>query len=695
MLNALSHTPVNHARVTSAPPKTHMKPSHVVRQVKGFMLVQLRFYISPNAMVRMTENGLDILRTTAASRGGECLSTQYMGATKKHHFRCAHGHEWFATSQNVRSGTWCPFCKGRQFDRDERLKNAQRIAASKGGQCLSESIAKANDRLHWRCAEGHEWKTIYQSVLEGTWCAVCAGLKVDAVSRLKIAKEVAGRKGGLCLSESYSGAHAPMRWGCAKGHEWKANYGGVVSQGTWCPYCAGKKRTLNDQMQKAHEVANCKGGACLSDKYIKSITPMRWKCAKGHEWQAPFRNVVENGTWCPLCGGTRADANDQLKAAQELALAKGGACLSESYSGSDEPMLWRCKRGHEWLAKHYNVVGMAGTWCPICSSGLKERLARHAIEQLFELPFKKHRPKWLKNPKTGASLELDGFNPELNLAFEYQGEQHYQVISGFQMDESDLEINRYRDAVKKSLCESHGIELLEIPFNVEANLLLEWIADEISRNPKLIHLTPRMKDWRSLTPTEWVESDSYSIESLKAHAQNLNGECLAKTYSGTSAKYRWKCAKGHEWDASWANVKHKSSWCPVCSGFLILDPMNQLHQIAESKGGQCLSTGYLGARTKHLFQCHAGHEWLATPDSIKRGSWCIACLGRVGPDEHLKMIKEVATTKGGRCLSDVYLGGNEKLRFQCAAGHEWSATPNNVKRTSWCPVCAKQRFKTR
>lgn len=58
--------------------------------------------------------------------------------------------------------------------------------------------------------------------------------------RLAHAKAVAERQGGECLSTAYEHSHTPLRWRCAVGHEWEATFGKVVKAGTWCRQCANK-----------------------------------------------------------------------------------------------------------------------------------------------------------------------------------------------------------------------------------------------------------------------------------------------------------------------------------------------------------------------------------------------------------------------------------------------------------------------
>jgi hypothetical protein len=51
----------------------------------------------------------------------------------------------------------------------------------------------------------------------------------------------------------------------------------------------------------------------------------------------------------------------------------------------------------------------------------------------------------------------------------------------------------------------------------------------------------------------------------------------------------------------------------------------------------------------------------------------------------------LAESRGGKCLSKEYAGVNKHLKWECQYGHQWEATPNSVKRGSWCPADAGKR----
>ena len=61
-------------------------------------------------------------------------------------------------------------------------------------------------------------------------------------------------------------------------------------------------------------------------------------------------------------------------------------------------------------------------------------------------------------------MELDIFIPSLQLAFEYQGAQHYaQNASSSKMFENNVETQK-RDEIKREACKLEGITLIAVPF---------------------------------------------------------------------------------------------------------------------------------------------------------------------------------------------------------------------------------------
>lgn len=235
------------------------------------------------------------LQVYARSRGGECLSNEYCNKHTKLRWQCAKGHKWEATVVSVRHhNNWCPHCSGKARLTIEAMKE---YAFSKGGQCLSSGYQNRTAKLRWRCCEGHEWEASAASTFyQKSWCPQCAGHIRLTIEEMKA---LARDRNGECLSDRYVRALAPLRWRCKNGHEWNATPNSVRNSGSWCPTCAEQSQKLS--LETMCQIAEEHGGKCLSTEYINVKTHMRWRCARGHEWETSPRSIIHAKTWCPCC----------------------------------------------------------------------------------------------------------------------------------------------------------------------------------------------------------------------------------------------------------------------------------------------------------------------------------------------------------------------------------------------------------
>jgi hypothetical protein len=94
---------------------------------------------------------------------------------------------------------------------------------------------------------------------------------------------------------------------------------------------------------------------------------------------------------------------------------------------------------------------------------------RKFLETIFQLPFPKSRPDFLRNPITGNNLEIDCFNESLHLGVEYNGQQHYNYTSFFHRNPEASLNQKYRDEIKRRLCQENGIALIEVPYTIKFN----------------------------------------------------------------------------------------------------------------------------------------------------------------------------------------------------------------------------------
>jgi hypothetical protein len=114
--------------------------------------------------------------------------------------------------------------------------------------------------------------------------------------------------------------------------------------------------------------------------------------------------------------------------------------------------------------------------------------------------------------------------------------------------------------------------------------------------------------------------------------------------------------------------------------------LEEMRRLAKQRGGKCVSTRYTDSRVALWRRCRYRHLWKAMLTNIRKGSWCPICA-HTRPLTLTEM-QALAARRGGECVSDRYVNNETKLRWRCAAGHQWEAAPGLVKARRWCPHCA-------
>ena len=174
--------------------------------------------------------------------------------------------------------------------------------------------------------------------------------------RLREVQAAACLQGGRCLSDNYETLQTRMEFECAEGHRWETT-AVIVLDGSWCPACRYRPLSRVAQMQ---EVAREHGGWCLSNEYVAELPGMRWRCARGHEWNAVPKRL-RRGSWCPTCAQNQPYT---LADMQALAAKHGGTCVSREYLGQDTLLQWACAHGHRFSVRPRCVN--RGQWCSEC-----------------------------------------------------------------------------------------------------------------------------------------------------------------------------------------------------------------------------------------------------------------------------------------------------------------------------------------
>ena len=181
----------------------------------------------------------------------------------------------------------------------------------------------SNERMWWRCRNGHEWPApIYHRAM-GSGCPYCSGNKAAddnnlAVENPALAKEWHPTENGdLTAFDVTPGSDRKVWWKCAQGHEWPAVIENRAIQGSGCSYCLGRRASKDNNLalrfpELAAEWHPKRNGDLSPDAVVPgSQRKVWWKCKNDHEWRAVIKSR-KNGSGCPHCAGLLPTADNNL-----------------------------------------------------------------------------------------------------------------------------------------------------------------------------------------------------------------------------------------------------------------------------------------------------------------------------------------------------------------------------------------------
>ena len=436
-----------------------------------------------------------------------------------------------------------------------------------------------------------------------------------------------------------------------------------------------------------------------------------WKCSKDHEWESVIGSR-KNGVGCPYCANKKvlqgfndlATINPDL--AKEWDHEKNGDLKPEHFTAnSGKKVWWVCKKGHEWptTIAHRNN----GRGCPICKSERNTSFPEYAI--LYYLDKYGFEATHLHNAQ---GYELDVYIPSKKIAIEYDGSFWHKN-------------KKIHDLEKNFQCKNDGIKLYRIreslpPLNdTSMDYIIRDSQNDLSKVLKKI-----LDEITELDVDINLERDLIDIESLREHSEkkcsllfsnpNLakewnfekNGNLKPENFFANSGKkVWWKCAKGHEWQATLAHRNSQGRGCPYCTGQKVIKGVNDLKTLNpnlakewnyEKNGGLTPENVMPNTHKKVWWKCAEGHEWDAVVSNRNRGIGCPYCSNKktLSGFNDLQTInpvlaKEWNHDKNGELTpAKITIGSNKKVWWECADGHEWQATIASRNGGNGCPYCA-------
>lgn len=154
----------------------------------------------------------------------------------------------------------------------------------------------------------------------------------------------------------------------------------------------------------------------------------------------------------------------------------------------------------------------------------------------------------------------------------------------------------------------------------------------------------------------------------------------------------WECGKSHVWQTTYASI-NRGNGCRVCSGRRTATTQDY-QSLAASCGFSCVTQGR-NNHAKSSWQCSVGHQWEASYTQLRAtGSGCPACYQLVNRPAQIERSRKrptdyhaMAEARGLQWLGPETLNVKTKTQWLCGIGHLWMGSYGDLQVGQGCPKC--------
>ena len=317
---------------------------------------------------------------------------------------------------------------------------------------------------------GHTWEPIASSLYRGHGCRMCAAKRSGKKRRVTndefLTKFNNLWDGKLTPLSTYEKRHTPILVRCnICGHQWESLPHNLL-HGEGCPRCCKDIHNTNDViafLERNHYSCSLAQG----EEYTNYYTKMEFVCACGNHFTTSFASLRKTYGVCKECSALICRTKQLLsqnKAEEVVFNATGGEYeLVGTYAGySKQTTFKHVSCGHTFDARFDHLVSGA-TLCRVCfNNKSRGELAISKWLAANHIAFEEQK-RFSDCCGDKKTLPFDFYISSLNVAIEFQGEQHYAPIKLFG-GEGEFEKRVRYDAIKKNFCDANGIRLICIPY---------------------------------------------------------------------------------------------------------------------------------------------------------------------------------------------------------------------------------------
>lgn len=585
-----------------------------------------------------------IERLSIANPNVEVIGEYLNQRTKIHVKGKECGHEWLGNPSDLLSGHGCPKCRYINNSKRSRMSHEifiERLRQINPHIIVLDQYVTSQEELNVKCELcKYTWKVKPNTLLNGSGCANCAGLKkkttnefIEALRKINPTIEVQGE---------YTGNRSCVKVKCKTcGHTW-APTGKALLNGRGCPQCS-------------------KAGTSFMEQFIL----------------AACKKVLGDDAVISRDRETLGIELDIYIPSKSLAIEPGSWFWHENTFVGDIEKRSRAK------AKGIRIITVYDTF-PVT-----EKVPFSTDCYVFDGQLNEPGFSRLKTLTTEL-LEI------IDETFSPSEEFWNEIIESAHKGSSRLSHEEFVEAIAEIT------PTIEITGRYTANKTrisakcticgYEW-----STTPAMLLKGSGCVSCAGLkkkTTEEFIEQlakISPSIEVL--------GE-----YSNTSTKIKVRNKEcGHLWYAT-PNSLLRGSNCPQCAGNGKKTHAQFLDELSIANPNILVLGEYIDAKTKIAVRCNlCGKDLLMTPNALLNGHGCKYCNHARGiashqGKTHLKttdeFVQQLATLNPYIEVLGRYTRSKESVLVRCkTCGHVWSPQAGSLLRGHGCPKCAKAKPK--
>ena len=390
----------------------------------------------------------DEIKNIITKRDG-CFIEEKIENHRRHvKIKCSVGHEWWALLNNLKDGDWCKKCKDKELiiDREKILK----LLITKRYLLITPGKLARTSRIKVKCVKhNYVWETCYHNIKYNNGkhnCPLC----IHNYPAIEIMEQFLQQKHGTLIKviKTKDSAERNFIVKCNKHNIVFKTRWNVLQKDKWCSKCDDEDRKITHEQIKT--LVESKSGTLLDKNCFTATMLFSVKCnitGCGKEWKTSYSRI-QQGCWCPRCSDCEKYTLEKI---QQLVKIKGGTLLDDHFDNAHQKINIKCDCGNIFSVYFCNFI--RGAWCQICDNRhTVQKDLLNIIKNIFpnkRVDYNYRGFRWLRQEIENAkTMEIDIWIPEIKLAIEYDGKQHFKPVR-FARTMTDEVAERVCEDIKK------------------------------------------------------------------------------------------------------------------------------------------------------------------------------------------------------------------------------------------------------